>query len=236
MSPEVIQLARLRGTRTAGRNQIGAISLLAAVLGGVAYADDPRQQRADRRLYNPTNAKPPFALSIVDNPADCAAPAVLLPFNKTRTDRTDRIDQEDRWRGPTGGIAPEAGSTSTRRVIVRPGGAALINSLQQTLRARGDTAYKIYRPLSAHNASKRRRGAVSYACTVRVIVDGKPEEGGFRQTVPPGAYATVAGLLKCDGMPAGLHRAALRVSVSGGQASVQTSTLVAQNAEALAAP
>lgn len=219
-------MARLRGTRTAGRVLIGAISLL-AVLGGVAYATIPDSNGQIEGCYNPTNAKPPYALSIVDNPADCAAPAVLLPFNKTGptgpTGSTGPV-------GPTGGIAPEAGSTSTRRVIVRPGGAALINSLQQTLRARGDTAYNF--TLSAHNASKR--GAVTL--TVRVIVDGKPEEGSFRQTVPPGAYATVAGLLKCDGMPAGLHRAALRVSVSGGQASVQTSTLVAQNAEALAAP
>jgi hypothetical protein len=216
-------MARLRGTRTAVRVLIAAISLL-AVLGGVAYATIPDSNGQIEGCYNPANAKSPYALSIVDNPADCAAPAVLLLFNKTGpTGSTGPV-------GPTGGIAPEAGSTSTRTVIVRPGGDALINSLQQTLGARGDTAYNF--TLSAHNASKR--DAVTL--TARVIVDGKPEEGSFRQTIPRGAYATVAGLLKCDGMPAGLHRAALRVSVTGGQASVQTSTLVAQDAEALATP
>jgi hypothetical protein len=115
-------------------------------------------------------------------------------------------------------------------VAVRPSAPALINSIQQVLGTRGDTAYNF--TLSAHNPGKH--GAVTV--TVKVMVDGKPEEGSFSQTIPPGAYATVAGLLKCDGMTAGLHHAELRVSATGGRASVQTSTLIVQSAEAAAAP
>lgn len=52
-------------------------------LTGVAFAAIPNSSGTIEGCYDPANAKAPYQLSVVDNPADCAAPAVLLPFNKT---------------------------------------------------------------------------------------------------------------------------------------------------------
>jgi hypothetical protein len=61
---------------------LGALALMVS-LGGVAYATIPGSGGTIEGCYDPSNAKPPFPLSVVDVPTDCASPAVLLPFNQT---------------------------------------------------------------------------------------------------------------------------------------------------------
>ena len=57
--------------------------------------------------------------------------------------------------------------------------------------------------------------------TLRVLVDGAPEEGALaEQTVSPGAYQTIAGLLKCNGMPAGAHTFAIQAQAARTGAAV----------------
>lgn len=60
-----------------------AVLALAVSLGGVAYATIPGSGGTIEGCYSPTNAKPPYPLSVVDSASDCVSPSVLLPFNQT---------------------------------------------------------------------------------------------------------------------------------------------------------
>ena len=242
---------------------LGGLALVVS-LGGVAYATIPGSNGQIEGCYDPSGAKPPYTLKVVDNPADCASPSVLLPFNQTGPTGPTGATGPQGQPGPTGPagvgtpapgtvgsaqlqagavthgkIAPgalgqtnvtlESGRTSTRLLSLPPGARALIDGVQQALRARGDTAYNF--TLSAHNPGKH-----AITLTAQVLVNHKLEEGSFSQTIAPGSSATLAGVLKCNGMPAGHYTAALRVISSGGRAVVSTSTLIAQSEMLIATP
>jgi hypothetical protein len=59
---------------------LGATALVLS-LGGIAVAAIPGPDGTINGCYNP-NSGPPYALTIVDTPAGCKSPSVLLPFNQ----------------------------------------------------------------------------------------------------------------------------------------------------------
>jgi hypothetical protein len=75
-------MGRLKFHRPSLGTVLGALALMVS-LGGVAYATIPGSGGTIQGCYDPSNAKPPYPLSIVDIPTDCASPSVLLPFNQT---------------------------------------------------------------------------------------------------------------------------------------------------------
>ena len=223
---------------------LGAAALMVS-LGGVALATIPSSNGQIEGCYDPSGAKPPYALSVVDNPADCASPAVLLPFNQrgpagppgasgSGTPPAASVGSAQLQDGAVTRqkIAPGAlgqtsltlnsGLTSTRTVRLRPGAAALIDGVQQRLQQRGDTAYNF-------TLSLRNPGSRPVTVTARVLLNNRPEEGSFSQTLPPRGDGSLAGVLKCNGMSAGRYRVALRLTSSGGRAVVRTSTLLVQS-------
>ena len=99
----------MRKRRLPSVGTIIALVALIVSLGGVAYATIPGANGTIIGCYSPAGGKPPYQLSVVDNAADCASPAVVLPFSQNgatgATGRTGAMGPA----GPTGAAGP-AGS------------------------------------------------------------------------------------------------------------------------------
>jgi hypothetical protein len=132
---------------------LGAIALTVS-LGGVAIAAIPGSDGTIQGCYNPSGAKPPFALNVVDNPADCASPSVLLPFAQ---------------RGPTGATGPAGASGEPSGVYQASNIGPPVD--QTTMQAGGQITVRLPLPAGA------------YAVTGRVAVQPADEAEGNCQLV-----------------------------------------------------
>lgn len=73
--------ASCESRRPSAGTVFGLLALIVSIT-GVASASIPGSTGTIEGCYSTASAKPPYPLTIVDNPSDCAAPAVLLPFNQ----------------------------------------------------------------------------------------------------------------------------------------------------------
>ena len=128
-----------------------AVTALIISLGGVAVAAIPGSDGTIEGCYNPSGAKPPYALSVVDNPSDCASPSVLLPFAQ---------------HGPTGatGALGPAGASGEPSAVYQASNSD--TDAQTTIQPNGQITVRLPLPAGA------------YAVTGRVAVQPADEAEG----------------------------------------------------------
>jgi hypothetical protein len=132
---------------------LGGLALMVS-LGGVAFATIPGSDGTINGCYNPT-VGPPYPLTVVDTPAGCKSPSILLPFNQTGPAGPAGAE------GPAGPQGP-AGSDANQPVVYQA------SSRQQW-------TFNGTNPSPASRVFSLPVPAGSYAVTAHATVHGDPD-------------------------------------------------------------